>query len=116
MLATCIKLTFLFLYRRIFSPLPRARYFIDGALGVVVCLNTALIFTTIFECSPVARSWNTAISGTCINPVILPYFSGVTSVLIDVYILILPIPLLYRLNMGRKQKFRLVAIFGTGLL
>ncbi|KAI1653873.1 hypothetical protein F4813DRAFT_373072 [Daldinia decipiens] len=114
-LSTCIKLTFLFLYRRIFSPQTKSKYFIYGAIYFVVCLNTALLFTTIFECSPVARSWNSALDGHCINPKILPYLSGVTSFLTDIYILILPIPLLWHLNMGRKRKFRLIAIFGTGL-
>lgn len=115
-LATCIKLTFLFLYRRIFSPQTTTKYFINGGIVFVACLNTGLLFSTIFMCSPVARSWNSALDGHCINPKVLPYFSGVTSFLTDIYILILPIPLLWRLNMGRKRKFRLAVIFGTGLL
>ncbi|KAI1464151.1 uncharacterized protein F4812DRAFT_213812 [Daldinia caldariorum] len=114
-LATCIKLTFLFLYRRIFSPQTITKYFINGGIVFVACLNTGLLFSTIFMCSPVARSWNSALDGQCINPKVLPYFSGVTSFLTDIYILILPIPLLWRLNMGRKRRFRLALIFGTGL-
>ncbi|KAI1798756.1 hypothetical protein F4811DRAFT_566168 [Daldinia bambusicola] len=101
--STCIKLTFLFLYRRIFSPQTIAKYFING--GIV----------TIFMCSPVARSWNSVLDGHCIDPKVLLCFPGVTSCITDIYILILPIPLLRRLNMGRKRRFRFAVIFGTGL-
>ncbi|KAI0548666.1 hypothetical protein F4679DRAFT_573986 [Xylaria curta] len=116
-LTACVKLTFLFFYRRIFSTRTKIRYiFIDGAIILVVLLNISLFIATILSCIPVQREWDTTVPGHCINPVILPYFSGVSSSATDIYVLILPITLLWGLNMNTQRKIRVSSIFGLGIL
>ncbi|KAI1183793.1 hypothetical protein F5B17DRAFT_414847, partial [Nemania serpens] len=115
-LATCIKLTFLFFYRRVFSTRTKRRFFIDGAIVFVTVLNIALIIATILSCIPVEREWNPTIPGHCINPVILPYLSGVSSSATDIYVLILPIILLWGLNMSTQRKTKLASVFGLGII
>ncbi|KAI0812128.1 hypothetical protein GGR55DRAFT_640494 [Xylaria sp. FL0064] len=115
-LTACVKLTFLFFYRRVFTTRTIRRYFIDSAIVFITLLNLALLIATVFECTPVQREWNPLIPGHCFNPVILPYFSGISSSATDIYVLVLPITLLWGLNMNMQRKLRLTAIFSLGIL
>ncbi|CAN8097131.1 unnamed protein product [Discula destructiva] len=110
-----IKLTFLFFYYRVFSPRSSTKYTIIGGIVFVCCLNTGLFFATIFECTPVERSWNTSLPGHCFRAKVLPYFSGVTSSATDLFVLVLPMKLVWGLNLNSARKLRLVAIFGLGI-
>lgn len=111
-----IKLTLLFFYYRIFSPQTTVKYFIIGGIVFVACINTALFFATVFECSPVALLWDSSLSGHCINSEVLPYISGAVSSATDIFVLILPIRLLWSLNLNYARKVRLIAVFGLGIL
>ncbi|KAK3934314.1 hypothetical protein QBC46DRAFT_400152 [Diplogelasinospora grovesii] len=114
-LATTIKLTFLFFYYRLFSLQTKTRFFITFGIVFVACLNTALFFATVFECSPIQRQWNATVPGRCINPVILPYLSGASSSATDLYVLILPVRLLCGLNVELKRKLKILVVFAVGL-
>ena len=116
--AGIIKLAFLFFYYRVFSlGQSRTRHVITGAIVFVFCLNTGLTLATIFACSPIEKQWNPFVpDGHCIDPVILPYLSGASSSATDLFVLLLPLPLLWGLNMTLDQKIRLGAVFGLGLL
>ncbi|KAL7793171.1 hypothetical protein V8C37DRAFT_378668 [Trichoderma ceciliae] len=91
------------------------RYLIILGIVLVVCFNISLFFGTVFSCIPVERAWNPIIPGHCLNPVILPYISGVSSSVLDLYTLILPVPALVGLNMDLKRKLKVIAVFSIGL-
>lgn len=116
--ATTIKLSFLFLYRRLFvNPLrTKAKWFID--VGIVICLlfNLGVLFGVIFLCIPVEKGWDNSLPGRCSNPKILSYLTGVWNIIADFYVLMIPIPLIRKLNMDKDQKRRLTAVFGIGIL
>ncbi|KAF2466569.1 uncharacterized protein BDR25DRAFT_336433 [Lindgomyces ingoldianus] len=116
LLTGCIKLTFLFCYRRIFSMESGVKTFINLGISFVVCLTAGLFFATMFSCTPVQRSWNAIVPGTCFNPHILPWLSASSSSLTDIYILVLPIAPLWRLNMSLKSKLKVMVAFSFGLL
>ena len=79
----------------------RILYFV---LAMVII--SQLIFTCLlsFACRPIAKQWNPSIPGTCID--VLPtYFAlGGTSLAWDVLIIILPFPILRRLQLDRRNK------------
>ncbi|KAI1498013.1 hypothetical protein F5X99DRAFT_394875 [Biscogniauxia marginata] len=112
--AASIKLTFLFFYRRLFSIQSSARYFINSGIIFVLCLNLGLFFATLFSCTPVEREWDTTVPGHCIDPVILPWLSGASSSATDIYVLVLPIPLVWNLKMGIRYKLKVLAVFSIG--
>lgn len=116
LLAATIKLTFLFLYRRVFSPESTYKYAIDGGIAFIICATIALFFGSIFACVPVSRTWDEAVDGHCINPDGIDYLSGVVNAVMDLYILVLPMPLLWRLKMETRRKLKLSIVFGLGLL
>ena len=81
------------------------------ALGLVTLyLLTALPFQAM-QCIPVRKIWTPLIPGHCVNI----FHSGVSftivSVIIDFYIMILPIPILWSLHSGRKRKVFLTGFF-----
>lgn len=116
LLAATIKLTFLFLYRRVFSPQKTYKYTIDGGIAFIICATTSLFFASVFACVPVARTWDEAVDGHCINPDSIDYLSGVVNAVVDLYIIILPVSLLWGLKMSVRRKLQLSIVFGLGLL
>lgn len=113
-LAACIKLTFLFFYYRLFSPHSKVTYFIYFGVVFVICSSVALGTATIFNCTPVERVWDPAVPGKCFDPMILFYTSSTLSAVTDIYVLILPVAPLLRLNMNMRRKLRALAVFGIG--
>ncbi|KAI1139407.1 hypothetical protein F5Y05DRAFT_425016 [Hypoxylon sp. FL0543] len=109
------KLTFLFLYRRVFSPRRTYKYAIYGGIAFITCATIALFFASVFACQPVSRSWDATVDGHCFNPDGIDYLSGVVNAVVDLYILILPMPLLWRLKMDTKRKLKLFVVFSIGL-
>ncbi|KAH8653786.1 integral membrane protein [Xylariales sp. PMI_506] len=79
-------------------------------LGHLICM-----FLLIFNCDPIYKSWDSSAPGSC-----FPFapaneaYSSVT-IMSDVWVTLVPIPILARLNMKNNKKFGLVAIFMLGL-
>ncbi|KAL7807759.1 GPCR, PTH11-type [Trichoderma aethiopicum] len=111
----CVKLTFLFFYYRIFAGSVKMRYLIIAGIILTFGFTTSLFFGTVFSCIPVERAWNPTVPGHCLNPIYLPYVSGISSSALDLYTLVLPVPVVVGLNMDLKRKLKVVAVFGIGL-
>ncbi|GKT66888.1 integral membrane protein [Colletotrichum tofieldiae] len=72
-------------------------------------------FSLIFACTPVDKSWNPLKDGTCLptGPSFTAY--AVVTIVSDVVVAILPIPVLLKLNIRVEKKAGLIAIFLLGL-
>lgn len=75
-----------------------------------------MFFATLFECSPIEKGWNQLTPGQCLPAKVLPYCSGAINVVTDFYLLILPIPCIWGLNLRLGRKLRALALFGLGIL
>ncbi|KAI0838522.1 hypothetical protein F5Y06DRAFT_268275 [Hypoxylon sp. FL0890] len=116
LVAATTKLTFLFMYRRVFSPQRAYKYAIDGGIVFIICATIALFFASVFACVPVSRTWDETVEGHCFNPDGIDYLSGVVNAVMDLYILVLPMHLLCRLRMDAERRLKLLAIFCIGLI
>jgi len=109
-----IKLSLLLFYLQI-SPDRRFRIAVYGLALVVVGYSLASALVVVFSCSPVSKSWDITVrDGHCVN---LPAFYIVNLSLnsaTDIAVLILPVPMLWNVQMPRPQKIALTAIFMTG--
>ncbi|KAF4993470.1 hypothetical protein FGRMN_6476 [Fusarium graminum] len=78
-----------------------------GHLGCALAL--------VFACTPVERSWNPLMEGKCLAAG--PSFTGYAAVTIvsDVVVAILPIPVLVKLEVKLAKKIGLIAIFTLGI-
>lgn len=115
-LAAVIKLSCLLFYRRVFAPNNVTLKFVYAGIAFIILVYTTMPSTTIFECTPIRKSWDELTPGHCYPKKILPYFSGAINVVTDLYVLILPIPVLWSLNLSLNRKLRLVGVFSLGIL
>ncbi|KAI0022369.1 hypothetical protein F4780DRAFT_733979 [Xylariomycetidae sp. FL0641] len=111
------KASALLFLSRIFPPFANSRFF-NLALYVTHGLNIAwllgIIFGTIFFCDPVQKNWDTSIEGTCGTNTDLFIGSAVPSVAIDLIILILPLPKVWRLQTSTSKRWAITAVFVLG--
>ncbi|KAK3337576.1 hypothetical protein B0T19DRAFT_455435 [Cercophora scortea] len=116
LLTLFIKLTLLVFYYRLFSvPSARYKYVLHTMVALVIALNVGIFFATVFNCTPRAHAWDPSVPGTCSKTGVLPWFSGASSSLTDIIVLLIPVPILWRMNMAFNKKVRVMAVFGIGL-
>jgi hypothetical protein len=100
---------------RIFCVRPfRIAAYTTTALAVVWAVATVIMILAI--CQPLPRFWNYELPGKCGDLVTTLIAFGALDVALDVVILILPIPMVYQLQMPFANKIGLAAIFAMGLL
>jgi len=83
-----------------------------------LCWTIAAWTSSTFECTPISFFWNKAQPGHCIkNPLTtLGLTNGVLSFAGDLFILVMPLPVIWKLQMNQRQKIGLIMIFLVGLL
>ncbi|KAK1579297.1 [Colletotrichum navitas] len=84
-------------------------------IAIVFLSHLACSFSLIFACTPVDKSWNPLKDGTCLpaGPSFTTY--AVVTIVSDVIVAILPIPVLLKLNIRIEKKVGLIVIFLLGL-
>ena len=114
--AAATKLTLILFFERIFFPNPRLKIF--TRIGIFSCLifYIAILFRSIFQCSPLQKSWDPLLPGHCISQAVASYTTGVFNIISDLYILILPMPCIWILKLETGRKLRIMGIFSVGLL
>ncbi|KAG0155936.1 Integral membrane protein (Pth11), putative [Penicillium digitatum] len=108
------KVALLASYLRIAGIIKRYRKIIIGA--IVVCVVNQVIFALIISisCIPVAKQWDTSIAGHCIHTIPFYFALGGTSIVLDLIVIALPLPVLWKLQLHPKQKALLVCLFALG--
>lgn len=116
------KMSALLFFSRVFPRTASPTWFNVG-LSFAHTLNVAwlvgIIFGTAFNCIPVAKNWDTKgdLPGECRVPVSSLLIAGVVpSVFIDLVILILPLPRIWRIKTSNSRKVGLTAVFVLGYL
>ncbi|KAK1994256.1 hypothetical protein LX36DRAFT_713996 [Colletotrichum falcatum] len=114
-----IKASILFSYLRIFH-LPDEK--IRTALWVTMIINllTGLIFVFVgvFQCQPITLAWTFwtgEAKGKCVNIVYVSLAHAGINITLDLWILILPATQIWGMNLARRKKFAVMAMFSLGL-
>ncbi|KAL1617241.1 hypothetical protein SLS56_011077 [Neofusicoccum ribis] len=108
------KLAFLLLYLRVFQ-FHSFRVICLCSIGVVVAGSFSFIAATLFECIPIAYNWNRHLPGHCINNSAFRWSWAAFNTATDVWVSVLPIPFIQRLQMTRTKKIGLIILFALGL-
>jgi hypothetical protein len=107
------KVSILMFYRRVFQR-PLFQTLISWNVGFVILTGTAFVPVIIFQCSPINGFWDKTIASKCIDASAVAYsFSGI-SIAQDVLVLLLPIPELATIQLGRKEKWSVMVMFSIG--
>ncbi|RDL33267.1 uncharacterized protein BP5553_08706 [Venustampulla echinocandica] len=108
-----VKMSLLTLYLRL-SPNKRFRLWVWAIMAFVIASSIGAIFTNLFACKPLALVWNKSLPGSCIDPPTFLLVTGCINVLTDFLMILLPIILLWTIQMRRKQKIAVIAILMLG--
>ncbi|KAI0398805.1 hypothetical protein F4802DRAFT_592000 [Xylaria palmicola] len=111
------KFSVLFFLTRLFPPRANPQWF-NYMLWTCYALNIAwligIIFATVFLCDLVEKNWDPSLSGTCGTEYNLYLGNSVPSAIIDLAILLLPLPKLWVLQISIRRKLGLAIIFVLG--
>ena len=66
------------------------------------------------QCTPRQSLWNPTILGHCVDRHMFQLPSSIIDIVSDFTILLLPLPLIWRLKLATKKKLGVYAIFGLG--
>ncbi|KAL4799874.1 hypothetical protein BDV19DRAFT_384723 [Aspergillus venezuelensis] len=112
------KLSAVLFYARVFRignstrPGPslfRIQLWIAGLLATAWLIATFIAHW--FRCRPLAKEWNPLLPGHCQSRYTQYVASGAASAAINLYILILPVPLIWRLKASLRRRLYLLATF-----
>ena len=111
-----VRASVLVLYIRIF----RTRSF-RITCYVVHGINVAFFVSTVFSsaliCRPLSYSWDKTIpGGKCGDQKSLDLFIGIVNLLLDICVVVLPMPVLWGLQMAVSKKLMLSGMFGLGIV
>ncbi|KAI1391574.1 uncharacterized protein F4822DRAFT_190157 [Hypoxylon trugodes] len=119
----CIKTSFLCFYRRVFSVQKRdtVDILLKGSIVFVVLWTIAFFFAVLFQCGTQFWAiWNSEaeLKRRCTNTINMIITLCITDFITDLVIIIIPIPLVLRLNLNTTKKIGVCAMFllGGGIL
>jgi hypothetical protein len=84
----------------------------------VSAFTTGTCFASIFQCSPVAFAFNKAMpgGGKCINMTAFWYANAAFNISSDFIIFILPIQVIFKLQLPKRTKIALSGVFTVGAM
>lgn len=115
-----IKFSILVLYLQIFAILPSLKYSIYAGLALLSLFHISTTTTYAVLCRPrhghgLDAYLEGAASASCAHIPPLIRAQCVVNVLGDVYMILLPLPPIWRLQLARGKKLGVAAVFLTGL-
>ncbi|KAK1633934.1 hypothetical protein BDP81DRAFT_379221 [Colletotrichum phormii] len=72
------------------------------------------LLLTVFQCLPIQSIWNRSIQGHCLNMSAISYAGAACSIIEDIILIVIPIPELMKLQLGKKKRLALVCMFAIG--
>ncbi|EXA29207.1 hypothetical protein FOVG_19266 [Fusarium oxysporum f. sp. pisi HDV247] len=110
-----VKIGILLQYRRVFAiPILQALTFYG--LVIMVAWTITIAFLNALICVPVAKFWNSTMPGHCTDPLTVWYVMAGFNLVTDITVFCMPLPVIGSLNLPRRQKIMLLAIFSIGFL
>ncbi|KAF2629216.1 hypothetical protein BU25DRAFT_389218 [Macroventuria anomochaeta] len=109
-----VKTGFTFQYFRIFSHLPYPKYYCYLLFFLIVGATAWGVFGIIFLCNPVKTYWDVKVDGQCMNAEHHFWSTSIMGLVIDWAIWVLPMPIVGKLRLPRRQKWGLWGVFGLG--
>ena len=107
---TSIKISVLLFYRRIFA-IPTFRVINNALIVLITIWGTVFLLTEVFLCGSTSHGGN-----PCASSQWRALWFAITDVITDLTVLGLPYPMIRKLQMDRREKIGLSAIFALGTL
>jgi hypothetical protein len=101
---------------RIFGISTIFRYSAWALTLVILGLGIAGTLSQIFGCNPIRKAWMPMVPGTCLDPDTNCKSFGLLHVLLDLLMVILPMPMVWNLKTAVRNKVVISVLLGLGLL
>jgi hypothetical protein len=113
-----LKLTLLLFFLRIF-PQRTVKRLLWGTIAFVVLWAVVYVFVAIFQCQPIRHyweSWDKQHEGACININAFAWSNAAINILLDAWMLILPLYEVFQLQLTWRKKISVAMMFCVGTL
>ncbi|CAI6335611.1 unnamed protein product [Periconia digitata] len=108
-----VKVAILMMYRRLFTMRKLGTF--CRYLAFVLFLYTAVnVGGSTFTCIPIRASWTREPGARCVSNTQSWLITAVTNIILDLVIVILPMPMVRRMNLPAREKLLLAGIFALG--
>ena len=109
-----VKLSILAFYWRVFVH-PLFRKIICATAAFVVAWGIGITVTLFLVCRPLQAYWDYTVNAKCFNIVPFVYFTNISNLITDIWIFLMPVPMIWHLQLPTKKKLLLSLIFCIGL-
>ncbi|KAF2729161.1 hypothetical protein EJ04DRAFT_502843 [Polyplosphaeria fusca] len=107
------KLAILMQYRRVFTS-PRFQIVCWTVIAIIIAYTVATVTVAIFTCTPISTFWTNDSSGKCIDDFASWFSNAGINIATDIIIIALPMPVIRRLRLAKRQKWLLMGVFALG--
>lgn len=111
-----VKISILLFYNRIF-PQRKLRIAVWVTIGVCAGYAIAFLLVSVFQCKPLSLAWTRwdgQHEGTCNNINAQVWAAASINVLLDMVMVVLPLPVIWRLEINRRKKALVMLMFSIG--
>ena len=109
-----IKASILILYHQVFFVSRRFTRML-WAVGIfVIGYSGVLGGASLIQCLPLDYIWDHSVKGYCLDIPLAATILAVFNVLTDIIILIMPMPMLWKMQMKNREKFQIMGMFLLG--
>ncbi|KAI1139094.1 hypothetical protein F5Y05DRAFT_380818 [Hypoxylon sp. FL0543] len=109
-----VKFSLFFQYYRLVQEVPHYRLFYLSVMALVGGWVIAQEFVLIFSCTPIHAYWDHTTYGKCLDSNLTGWMNAIGNIVTDIIVLVLPIPVVWRLNLKRGRKWAVIGIFTLG--
>lgn len=113
------KLSLCLLYRSMCSTsadhiIRMTRIAIRGAIYLILGVYSSAFLISIFQCTPISKTWNKKVVGTCIDLVAFRMSTAVFNLITSAMVIAIPIPTLMKLKRHRPEVKSLIGLILLG--
>lgn len=111
---TAVKFSILHLYVTIF-PSERFRRICYTTMAFSMVYFISVLLETFMLCKPVRFNWDKTVPGTCDPNSLIAYIvAGTINLVIDIVVVVLPMPILWKLHLSWPKKIGVMSMFSLG--
>ncbi len=85
-------------------------------IAINICYSIAFVIVTVVQCSPISYAWTRwdgEHEGTCMHINAQVFCAAGFNILLDIIIVVLPMPVLWGMNMGTRKKIMIMTMFAV---
>ncbi|KAK2629524.1 hypothetical protein QTJ16_000344 [Diplocarpon rosae] len=113
-----VKISIVCFYLRLVTPDSTLRTWSRATIGFLVLFFVATQVTTLVQCLPIEDNWVIVgeVKTKCADTVVCHYIVAAINIVVDVWILLLPIGALWAMKRGLRDRIFLCMVFGIGAI